>query len=236
MTILMLLLCTIGQSPGGESDSFSPGFRIGFSFMTSFPSMQNEKDFADMNTASGLDFELGHIAFGGSLELLGDLSEKIRIRGSFGGSHFSGGYSEGYNVAENMFMVLFTLGLISLSGEDEVIELDDQAITLEAQAYYFLSRTPKMSISVGAGPIYTFATRKLESPNTSTSGNGSGLGFVASIRMDQESTFNLGCLPLMFGLEGGYRVNSVNISNEEADDYELDFSGPFVKVGSYIGI
>ncbi len=236
MTLLILLLCTIGQPSGSGSDSFSPGFRIGFSFMTSFPSMQNEKDFADMNTAAGLDFELGSVAWGGSLELLGDLSEKFRIRGSVGGSNFSGGYSEGYNAMQNMFLILFTLGLFSGSSEEDVIELNDQAITLEAQAYYVLTRSSGMSISAGAGPIYTFATRKLKSPNTSTSGSGSGLGFVASIRLDQESTMNLGCLPLMLGLEGGYKINSVNISDEEADDYELDFSGPFVKVGTYIGI
>ncbi len=236
MTLLMLLLCMIGQPSGGDNDSFSPGFRIGFTFNASFPSMQSEKDFADMNTAAGLDFELGSTALGGSVEVLGDVSEKFRIRGSFGGTNFSGGYSEGYNAMQNLFMIIFTLGLFSGGAEDDVIELNDQAISIEAQAYYVLSRTPGMSISAGAGPIYTFATRKLDSPNTATSGSGSGLGFVASLRLDQESTFKLGCLPLMFGLEGGYRMNNIKISDEEADDYELDFSGPFVKLGSYIGI
>jgi len=236
MTLLMLLLCTIAQPSAGGSDSFSPGFRIGFSFMASFPSMQDEKDFADMNTAAGLDFELGSIAWGGSVELLGDVSEKFRIRGSVGGTRLTGAYKEGYSAMQNMLLVLFTLGLFSGSGEEDVIALNDQAITLEAQAYYILTRTPGMSISAGAGPIYTFASRKLDSPNTATSGSGSGLGFIASLRLDQESTVNLGCLPLMFGFEGGYRMNSVSISDEEADDYELDFSGPFLKVGSYIGL
>ncbi len=236
MTLLMLLLCTIGQPSEGGTDSFSPGFRIGFTFMASFPSMQSEKDFADMNTAAGLNFELGSTAWGGSVEVLGDVSEKFRIRGSVGGTNFSGGYSEDYNAMQNIFLVLFTLGLFSGDGEDHVIDLNDQAISIEAQAYYVLSRTAGMSVSAGAGPIYTFATRKLDSPNTATSGSGSGLGFVASLRLDQESTFKLGCLPLMFGLEGGYRMNSVKISDEEADDYELDFSGPFVKIGSYIGL
>ncbi|MEN8209147.1 MAG: hypothetical protein ABFR50_07830, partial [Candidatus Fermentibacteria bacterium] len=135
-----------------------------------------------------------------------------------------------------IFLVLFTLGLSSGSGEEDIIELNDQAISIEAQAYYVLTRTPGLSISAGAGPVYTFATRKLDSPNTATSGSGSGLGFVASLRLDQESTFKLGCLPLMFGLEGGYRMNNVTISDEEADNYELDFSGPFLKIGTYIGI
>ena len=231
-----MLLCTIGQPSDGGDDSFSPGFRIGFSFIASFPSMQSEKDFADMNTAGGLDFELGSTAWGGSVEVLGDISEKFRIRGSVGGTNFTGGYSEDYDAMQNLFLVLFTLGLFSRSGEEDVIELTDQAISIEAQAYYVLTRTAGMSVSAGAGPTYTFATRKLDSPNTATSGSGSGLGFVASLRLDQESTFKLGCLPLMFGLEGGYRMNSVKISDEEADSYELDFSGPFVKVGSYIGL
>jgi len=235
MTFLMILLCTIGQ-PSVGSDSFSPGFRIGASFMATFPSMQNEKDFADMNIAAGLDFELGSIAWGGSVEALGDLSEKFRIRGSLGGTNLTGAYKEGYNALQNMFLVLFTLGLFSGSGEHDVISLNDQAVTIEAQAYYVFARTPGLSISGGAGPILTFASRKLESPNTSTSGSGTGLGFVASFRLDQESSVNIGCLPLMFGLEAGYRMNSVNIGDNEVDKYELDFSGPFVKIGSYIGI
>ncbi len=236
MTLLMLLLCTVGQPSIGGNDSFSPGFRIGFSFMTYLPSMQNEKDFADMNTAAGLDFELGNIGWGGSIELLGDLSEKFRIRGSVGGSNISGGYVEGYNTLQNAILVFFTLGLFSGSSEEDVIRLEDHAVTIETQAYYVLTRSSGISISAGAGPIYTFASRKLNSPNTSTSGSGSGLGFVASFRLDQESIMNLGCLPLMFGLEGGYRMNSVTIDDEEADDYELDFSGPFWKFGSYIGL
>ncbi|MEN8207843.1 MAG: hypothetical protein ABFR50_01190, partial [Candidatus Fermentibacteria bacterium] len=104
MTLLMLLLCTIGQPPDGGSDSFSPGFKIGFTFMASFPSMQSEKDFADMNTAAGLDFELGTAAWGGSVEVLGDLSEKFRIRGSVGGTSFTGGYSESYSAYQNIFL------------------------------------------------------------------------------------------------------------------------------------
>lgn len=237
MTMLMLLLCTIGQPADGGNDSFSSGFRIGTSFIASFPSMQNEKDFADMNTAAGLDFELGSVAWGGSIEMLGDISEKFRIRASVGISRLHGAYEDEYDPMSYILVGICTGGLGFLFGDTEdVIDLNDQAFTIEAQAYYVFTRTPGLSISAGAGPIYTFATRKLESPNTSTSGSGSGLGFVASIRMDQESTVRLGCIPLMFGLEAGYKMNSVKISDEEADDYELDFSGPFVKVGSYIGI
>jgi hypothetical protein len=46
----------------------------------------------------------------------------------------------------------------------------------------------------------------------------------------------MGCIPLMFGVEAGYKMNKVTIDDEEADDFELDFSGPFVKFGSYIGV
>ncbi len=237
MTLLMLLLCLIGQPSDGGNDSFTPGFRIGPSFIASFPAMQNEKDFAEMNTAAGLDFELGSVAWGGSIELLGDISEKFRFRASVGISRLHGAYEDEYDPTTYIIAGIFTGGLVFLFGEStDVIDLNDEAVTIEAQAYYVLTRTPGLSISAGAGPVYTIASRKLESPNTSTSGSGSGLGFVASLRLDQESTFRMGCIPLMFGLEAGYKMNSVNIDDEEANDYELDFSGPFVKVGSYIGI
>ena len=237
MTLLMLLLCAVGQLPGSGSGSFSPGFRIGPSFIASFPSMQNEKDFADMNTMAGLDFELGGIAWGGSIELLGDISEKFKFRAGVGITRLNGAYEDEYDPTTYILAGIFTGGLVFLFGETtDVIDLSDEAVTIEAQSYYVLTRTPGVSISAGAGPVYTFASRNIDSPNTSTSGNGSGLGFVASFRLDQESTFKMGCIPLMFGLEAGYKMNKVTIDDEEADDYELDFSGPFVKVGSYIGV
>jgi len=73
MSLLMMFLCAIGQPSEGGSGSFTPGFRIGPSFIVSFPLMQDEKDFADMNTAAGLEFELSSVAWGGSIELLGDI-------------------------------------------------------------------------------------------------------------------------------------------------------------------
>ncbi|MCD4775497.1 MAG: hypothetical protein K8S15_05525 [Candidatus Aegiribacteria sp.] len=237
MTLLMLLLCTVGQPSDNVDNSFSPGFRIGPSFIASFPSMQDEKDFADMNTAAGLDFELGSVAWGGSIEILGDISEKFRFRGSMGISRLHGAYEDEYDPMSYILVGIFTGGLGFLFGETEdVVDLNDQAFTIEAQAYYVLTRTPGLSVSAGAGPVYTWATRKLDSPNTSTSGSGSGIGFAASLRLDQESTVKMGCIPLMFGVEAGYKMNKVTIDDEEADNFELDFSGPFVKVGSYIGI
>lgn len=237
MTLMMLLLCTVGQPLDNVDNSFSPGFRIGPSFIASFPSMQDEKDFADMNTAAGLDFELGSVAWGGSIEMLGDISEKFRFRGSMGISRLHGAYEDEYDPLSYILVGIFTGGLGFLFGETEdVVDLNDQAFTIEAQAYYVLTRTPGLSVSAGAGPVYTWATRKLDSPNTSTSGSGSGIGFAASLRLDQESTVKMGCIPLMFGVEAGYKMNKVTIDDEEADNFELDFSGPFVKVGSYIGI
>jgi len=132
---------------------------------------------------------------------------------------------------------ILTGGLGFFFGETEdVIDLSDEAITIEAEAYYVLSRGQSFSFSAGGGPVYTFASRHLDSPNTTTSGKGSGLGFMASIRLDQESTLRLGCIPLMFGFEAGYKMNSITLDDEDAEDFELDFSGPFVKVGSYIGV
>jgi hypothetical protein len=232
----MLLLCVFAQSdPHGSS--FSPSVRIGPSFIASFPSMQNEKDFAEMNTAAGLDFDLGSVAWGGSIELLADVSEKLRIRGGVGISRLHGAYEEDYDPLRYILVGMFTFGLgFLLPDNEDVIDLDDEAITVEVEAYYVLSRSSGASISAGAGPVLTFASRKLDSPNTSTSGSGTGIGFMASLRLDQESSFKLGCIPLMFGLEAGYKFNSVTIDDAQAENYELDFSGPFLKVGSYIGI
>lgn len=215
----------------------SPSVRIGPSFTASWPSMQNEKDFADMNTAAGLDFQLGTTAWGGAVEVLGDVSDEFRLRGSVGLIRVQGSYSEEYDPLSYVLVGLFTGGLGFLFGqENDVINLSDEAVNIEAQVYYRFSRTPAFSVSAGAGPVYTLASRDLDSPNTSTSGSGSGLGFVASLRMDQESSMKMGCIPLMFGLEAGYRYCSVTLNDEEAGDYQLDFSGPFVKLGSYIGI
>lgn len=236
MALLMLLLCMIGQPPDGENVSFTPGIRLGGSFMASFPSMQAEKDFAEMTSNAGLSFDLGSVAWGWSLEILGDINEKFKVRGSIGASHLRGAHTDGYNALQNVIMELFTLGLWSSSAEEDVIELTDAAITFEVQGYYVLTRTPGMSVSAGAGPVYAAVSRTLETPYTSTSGDGSGLGFVASLRLDQESSFKLGCLPLLLGFEAGYRMVKVDIGDDEVDEYELDFSGPFFKVAYYIGL
>ena len=236
MTFLMVLLCLTGQPDFEENDTFSPGFRLGPCFMASFPSMQNEKDFAEINTEAGLDFELGSVAWGGSIELLVDVSEHFKVRGSAGVSRLNGAYKDDYDPMSYILIGIFTGGLGFLFGSTEdVIDLNDQAISAEAEVYYVFSRGSSFSFSAGAGPVYTWASRSLDSPNTSTKGSGSAFGLVTSLRLDQESSATLGCIPMMFGLEAGYRLNNVKLDDKESDGYELDFSGPFVKVGSYIG-
>lgn len=237
MAVLMILLCMTGQPSHGEVNSSSPGFRFGSCFIISCPSMQNEKDFAEMNNEAGGAFELGSVAFGGSIELLADMGDRFRIRGSFVVSRLTGAYEEEFNPAIYGVLGVFTCGwgLLFYNPSEDVIYLNDEAVSIEAEAYYLFSREDGFSFSVGAGPVYTWATRKLDSPNTSTKGSGSAFGLLTSLRLDQESTINIGCIPMIFGLEAGYRFNNVEIDGQEDDGYTLDFSGPFVKLGSYIG-
>lgn len=236
MIALVLLLMTQGLPEGPMEDPFSPGIRLGPCFTASFPSMQDEKDFVELNGQAGLNLDIGSTAWGGSLEILGDLSSKLRLRGSVGVLRFHGAYEEDYDPLSYILIGIVTGGIGFLFGPEEtVVDLDDQALSIEAQAYYVLARTSSFSFSAGAGPVYTMVRRELDSPNTSTTGKGSGLGFVTSVRLDQESTMTLGCIPLKFGLEAGYRFNSVTLDGQEADGFTLDFSGPVIKLGSYIG-
>jgi hypothetical protein len=234
MKYAILLLCIMIQLVPAKD---SPSVRLGMSFIVSFPSMDDEKDFADMTTASGLDFELGSTAWGGNLEVLGDIGDRFRIRGGIGVSRLHGAYTEGYDPLSYVLVGLFTAGLgFFLPQSEDVIDLNDEAVSVEAQAYYIFSRSSGVSLSAGIGPVFTFASRKLDSPNTVTKGDGTGFGMVASLRLDQESVLELGCLPLMFGLEAGYKLNSVDIDEEAAENFQLDFSGPFLKAGTYIGL
>ena len=212
MTLLMILLCITGQSSNDEESSYSHGFRLGIGLTTSIPSMQMEKEYADMNSEAGIGYDLSTFAGGTSIELLGDLSERLRIRGSVGVTEFKGEY------------------------RNTLIILDDRAISVEAQAYFLLNRGKDISFSAGAGPTYTWVRRNLNSFYTSTSGSGSGFGLVTSIRLDQEWPWKIGNISILMALEAGYRLNNIKLDNEEADGFELDFSGPFLKIGSYIGL
>ena len=236
MTALLCIAILIAQPAPDSGGSPSPRIRIGPCFGLSWPSMQDEKDFAQFTNDAGVDFELGSVALTGSLELLADVNERFRIRGGLSVSNLHGAYEEDYNPFERLLIGMFTFGLgLLFDSQDDVIGLDDQAVSIEAQAYYMLSRGTNYSISAGAGPVYTWANRKLDSPNTSTSGSGSNLGIIASFRLDQESPYKIGCVPLLLGFEAGYRYSSIELDDSEAEGFTLDFSGPFLKVGSYIG-
>ena len=237
MIALLVAVCLLGQASELPEEPFSPGIRLGPCMMASFPSMSDEKDFVDLNAEAGLELELGTVAWGGSFELLGDVSRRVRLRGAVGITRFHGAYSEDYDPWSTALLGILTGGIGFLFGtEEDVVDLDDEALTVELQAYYILSRGDSFSFSAGAGPLLAFADRTLDSPNTSTRGKGTGFGFTATLRLDQESPVKLGCLPLLFGLEAGYRYCSVELEGEEADGFTLDFSGPVVRLGSYLGL
>lgn len=237
MTAILCIAMVIAQPTLDSGSSFSPGIRIGPCFGMSWPSMQDEKDFAQMNNDAGVDFELESIALTGSLELLADVGERFRIRGGLGVSNLHGAYEEDYNPFERIMIGMFTFGIgLLFDNQDDVIGLDDQAVSIEAQAYYMLSRGEDYSISAGAGPVMTWASRSLESPNTSTSGSGSNIGVVASFRLDQESPFNIGCIQMLLGFEAGYKYSSIELGDSEAGGFTLDFSGPFLKMGTFLAL
>ncbi len=246
MTALILALNLLAQpvlppdslSPSPPAETFSgPAFRIGTFFMASIPGMDDEKDFAEMTNDAGLDFSLGTIAWGGGIEMLVDaIPSKLRIRSSVGISRIQGAYSDNYDPLSYILIGIATGGIAFLFGDtQEIIDLDDQELFFELEAYYIILDGNAFSFSAGIGPTYCSVRRELDSPNTSTLGTGSSFGFVTSLRIDQESTFRLACLPVNFGLEAGYRSSKVTLSEAEANEFTVDFSGPFAKVGTYIG-
>ncbi|MEN8208931.1 MAG: hypothetical protein ABFR50_06745 [Candidatus Fermentibacteria bacterium] len=211
MTLLMILLCMTGQSAQGEDGCFYHEFRLGICLFTSIPAMQMEKDFADICSRAGVGYELDTFAWDWSIEFLRDLSERFRIRGSAGISSFNGSYKK-------------------------YITMHDRAFSIDAQAFFLVNRGKDISFSAGAGPVYVWVSRNLYSDNTTQAGSGSNIGLIASLRLDQEWPWKIGNMSLLLALEAGYRSNSVVLDNEEADGFEVDFSGPFFKFGSYIGL
>jgi len=229
---MMVLACIMAllSAQGGS-------FRIGLTFDAGFPQMSAEKDYAELLNEGGLDFRLNDVAWTGGIEALGDVSEKVRLRGSISVSRFTGTYEEGYDPLAYILIGIFTGGLGFIFGPppsvDEVIALEDQAVNIEASAYYKLVQGP-VTLSVGGGPAMSFISRRLDTPNTSVSDNGSALGFTAGLRLDGEpgSRF-LGCLPIVLGAEGGYRFCKAELDGENSQDFQVDFSGPYIRVGSY---
>ena len=208
-------------------------FRIGFTFDGGFPSMADEKDYADLLAEGGLPVKLDGMAWTGGLEALGDVSRNIRLRGAVSVSRFNGSYEENYDPGSYILIGILTGGLGFLFGDpkDEVVAIDDNSVNIDLSAYYKLTGNP--SVSVGGGPSLAMVTRSIDTPNTSSSETASGIGFTAGLRIDQESGGILG-IPLVFGAEGGYRGCSVKLEGEHTGDFSVDFSGPYVRIGSYL--
>ena len=199
-------------------------FRMGFAFDASFPAMAQEKDYAELLSEAGIDYSLGTVAWTGGVEVIGDVSEKVRLRGSVSVTRFTGAYEEDYNPLSYILLGICTGGIAFIFGspDADVITMEDQAMTVEASAYYKLMDGP-VTVSVGGGPSMAFVTRKLDSPNTSVSDNGNAFGFSAAVRIDQEpGNLLFGCLPIVVGAEGGYRFSKTELSGADTGGFEVD--------------
>lgn len=208
-------------------------FRIGFTFGGAFPSMADEKEYAELLTEGGLPLKLDDAAWAGGLEAIGDASERLRLRGGFSVSRYNGVYEENYNPGGYILLGILTGGLAFLFGspDDEVVALENSSVNFDLSAYYKLTGNP--AVSVGGGPSLALVTRSIDTPNTTSSHEGSGLGFTAGVRIDQESGNFLG-IPLVFGAEGGYRQCDVKLDNDATEEFTVDFSGPYFRIGSYL--
>lgn len=208
-------------------------FRIGFTFDGSFPSMNDEREYADLLEEGGLPMKLDDLSWTGGVEALGDLSSRVRLRGAVSVSRFNGSYEENYNPGGYILLGILTGGLGFLFGspDHEVVSLEDNSVNVDLSGYYKLTDNP--AFSLGGGPSLAMVTRNLDTPNTSSSESGSGVGFTAGARIDQESGNFLG-IPLVFGAEAGYRRCDVKPSGDDTGDFSLDFSGPYFRVGSYL--
>lgn len=235
MSLLLVPLLLLSSPVAPQEEGFRPMYKIGIGFNLGFPSMSDEDLFADEMNESGVAFDLDAVSTGGVLDLTVDASERLKIRGGVGFGSFNGAYTEEHSDFDNLVLAIFTLGLSTLfDSEEEVIDLHDSYVSIEAEGYYVLARNPGLALSVGGGPVLTFASRSLESPLTSAEADGSSLGFMGSLRVDQEGDNRLlGCLPVLFFAEGGYRNSTVEL--EGTGGFELDFSGLFVRTGIGLG-
>lgn len=208
-------------------------FRVGFTFDGSWPAMGDEKDYADLLEEGDLDYNLDGITWTGGIEALGDVSEKLRLRGGLTVSRFHGTYEDSYNPLGYTIAGILTGGLLFLfgSGGDDVVAMEDVAANIEMAGYYKLTNGP--TFSIGGGPSLVMVSRSMKTPNTSSSESASGMGFSAGIRLDGEAGGFLG-LPIVFGAEGGYRFSSVKFDTDYSNDFTVDFSGSYVRVGTYL--
>jgi hypothetical protein len=209
-------------------------FRIGFAFDGSFPSMADEKDYADLLNEAGLSMELERMAWTGGIEALGDVSNRIRLRGAVTTSNYYGAYKENYDPLGYALVGIFTGGLAFLFGTptNDVISLADESLNIEAAVYYRMVNSP--ALFIGGGPTVAFASRAIDTPETSFSEDAFGMGFNAGIRIDQESGGRFLGIPLLFGAEAGYRYCNVKFDEKNTKDFSLNFSGPYLRVGTYV--
>lgn len=208
------------------------GFRVGASFDASYPLMGDERDYADLLSEGDIDLDLSTFAWSGSVEALGDISDDVRLRGNVGVRRYSGAYGDKVDPFTYLFVGIFTggIGFLFPPG-DETITLHDEAVTVEASAYYKLTDGPAC-VSVGGGPMVAFVTRDIDTPHTCTDNDGTGLGVNAALRIDQEPTEKfLGCLPVTMGGEIGFRYCDVPIGD---GDFSVDFTGPYARFGTYV--
>jgi hypothetical protein len=208
---------------------------MGFTFDAGFPSMTDEKEYADLLREAGIEYYLADVAWTGGVEALGDVSDDVRLRGSVSVTRFTGAYEEDYNPLSYILLGICTGGIAFIFGSPsaDVITLEDQAMSIELSAYYKLVDGP-ITVSAGGGPSMSFVTRKLEAPNTSESDQGTALGFTTGLRLDQEPGNPLfGCIPVVFGIEGGYRFSKTELDSWNSQGFEIDFSGPYVRIGTY---
>ncbi|MBD3369805.1 hypothetical protein GF402_05510 [Candidatus Fermentibacteria bacterium] len=207
-------------------------FRVGGSFDASYPFMGDERDYADLLSEGDIDMDLSTFAWSGSIEALGDISRDVRLRGNIGVRRYSGAYGDKVDPFTYLFVGMFTggIGFLFPPG-DETITIHDEAITVEASAYYKLNDGPAL-LSVGGGPMVAFVTRDVDTPYTRTEDTGTGFGLNAAFRIDQEPAEKfLGCLPVTMGGEVGFRYCDVPI---EDSDFSVDFTGPYARFGTYV--
>jgi hypothetical protein len=229
MTALMAAL-VLASLQGSTGEGFESSFKISFGFGIEFPSMGDEDLFAEEMNASGVSFDLDEVSTAGTIDLTVDASERFKLRGGLGFGGFDGAYSEEHSDMTDLFLAIFTLGFSTLfDSDEEVIDLHDSYLSVEAEGYYVIARSPGASFSAGGGPVFAFAKRSLDSPLTSNEATGSSVGFLGTLRVEQEGGGNLLGLPVRLYAEGGYRYSKVAL--DESEDFELDFSGPFVRAG-----
>ncbi len=228
--IAILAAAALLAQPSGSGDGFDPGFKIGFGFGFGFPSMSDEDLFAEEMEAAGIPFETDEVVTSGIVDLTFDASSRFKVRGGLGFGSFDGAYSEEYSSMDDVWLALLTLGFSSLfDSDEEVIDLADSYVEIETEGYYVISRSAGASFSAGGGPVFTFVNRSLESPLTSSERSGSAMGFMGSLRVEQEGGGRFIGLPLRLFAQGGYRRSCVAL--DEAEDFELDFSGPYLRAG-----